>query len=318
MLVYVGTLVCTVWHALRHRRRRDALRRRFRPPPIPVEEAIPLMGTGDVLLVRGQDALASLVCLLSTSFYSHVATVVREPSPDLRRHFDPLPPAPHGLYVVEVQPPGPVTLVPLGPWLALYGGDRSEIHWRKLVPCVDGFVHATGLPTTCAALETELARLRRESTCYPTMLEAMVARCLPTAAARRWRPHCANVVGTLLLHRWVGEGETAFLVPESFASTWGWMDAMLRRARAGLLAREQCLVAAVEEGGAGDEDRPQAEPDEHGHAGRVIAPPPGEGQGTDADDDAALDGEVPASDAGQLEDDGDRKQVEPEHEEEGR
>ena len=169
---------------------------------------------------------------MSASFYSHVALVVvrQQESPDDRV-----------VLVVEVHPPGPVDLMPLLTWLDVYRG--CDVHWRKLLPRVNGQVHAAGLPVHSVAYRAlEEALVPYRSRPYPTLVQAMMTLSLPSSAARI-RPHCASVAGTLCCAVWShGETPPKDLVPESFASSRGWLDRVIGRVRGGLLTPERQLL----------------------------------------------------------------------------
>lgn len=352
VVLYLATVVY-IW-TLRRRlcRRRRAMALRGSPPGVPVEEARALMGTGDLLLVQGTDALATMVCLMSGSVYSHVAVVLWRPKADLCRRLGAATAADGSdhVYVVEVQPPGPIQLLALDDWIRMYNlpvpdagwcetgvcRSGSVLLWRKMVPRLGGCVHPRGLPMT-EVLENVLQRYHREAR-YPTPVEAVVARSTAAAVAQV-RPHCANVTGTLLMECLLvsstsdrpaaAASTSSWLIPESFASTHGWIDDTMARLGLGLFAPERCLVVPPTEscGRRGDEglddvQGPDQHPQEHGQTQqpaepRAVAPPGGEeGRATEQDDDALEEGVVAVEAAARVEQpqvgqDGEDEQVKP-------
>lgn len=76
---------------------------------------------------------------------------------------------------------------------------------------------------------------------YPTLLEAIVALSVPMTA--RYRPHCAAITGALCCAVWAnGEAPPNDLIPESFASTHGWLDHTILRVGGGMLTPLQACA----------------------------------------------------------------------------
>eukprot|EP00667_Euglena_gracilis_P032058 EG_transcript_48057 len=62
----------------------------------------PQMGTGDVLLLHGTELFSTAIKLVTRSWYSHVAIVLKEPSPDILQLYGlEFRRDPHGLYAFE-------------------------------------------------------------------------------------------------------------------------------------------------------------------------------------------------------------------------
>lgn len=146
-----------------------------------------------------------------------------------------------------------------------------------------------------------------------------------------YRPHCAAITGALCCAVWAnGEPPPHNLVPESFASTHGWLDHTLHRVRGGLLAPERLLLlpqgtAMTMMNAEGDSGAtgPDGEPEQDGNDGGQYAEPgsgvtavPSEGrEASEGDDDDALRDRVVATDAqppgSHVEDDREQDQMDP-------
>ena len=213
--------------------------------------------------------------------------------------------------------------MPWEDWLRIYRD--GEVYWRKFLPTIEGRVRAHGLVDPPREWEGLLLRYR--TAFYPTPIEAALGRCLPSSCAALQRPHCASVVGALYHALWEhgrcrppvvvrSHPPPSRLVPGSFASFPGVIDAALARASVGALTREQRIVAFGEEPG------PQHEPRDGGNAGHpehpagASAPVGHGGGGGEAEDDGHLECGVtepnpPAPEDGVQKDDAE-KQMQPE------
>eukprot|EP00667_Euglena_gracilis_P024291 EG_transcript_27881 len=107
----------------------------------------PQMGTGDVLLLHGTELFSTAIKLVTRSWYSHVAVVLKEPSPDILQLYGlESKRDPHGLYSFESDSStedgregGGTQMLPLGEWVKEMRryyveekGSRFFLAWRRV------------------------------------------------------------------------------------------------------------------------------------------------------------------------------------------
>jgi hypothetical protein len=108
-LMYLVVVVGLALRALRWHRQLVRHYERFLPPSLVAREATPLLGTGDLLLVRRHDLVSAVMGVLGTTAFSHVALVLCHPTAAVRDAYgivsDFSGGQTGGIVVVEVQPP---------------------------------------------------------------------------------------------------------------------------------------------------------------------------------------------------------------------
>lgn len=173
------------------------------PPPISWEEAEPLMGSGDVLLVHSDTLAARVVCVFGRCWFSHAALVVRRPSPRICDAYGcrDVVSVSSPLCVLECDAPR-LALMTLADWRRKYHSPDASCVWRK-VCCprrTDGVVAVHGAGPE--AWEPVVERLCGAQ--YPTALQmwfhqaALPGATMPPAGGPAGPRHCVETVCEVL------------------------------------------------------------------------------------------------------------------------
>lgn len=209
------------------------------PPRMTWGEALGQLGSGDVILVRSENLMALTVNAMARSWFTHVALVVRSPSPAVCAAFGLVGGETTDVFVLPAlettsngcRPPEcdvpELQLMPLAAWRAKYGEPGTRVMWRKLL-CRRRDDNTVGVHgATKDALEPCLSRL--PGRLYPTVLQMALRRGSPAWVGRwLWQTtaECANCAETVhevleglgVVHGAPNPQHPSVVSPDDFAS----------------------------------------------------------------------------------------------------